>query len=337
MAGTLIITAANSSLAIPAVQHLLTKYNDLTAVLTVRNASENDVNTTKLRSTLTQFPHAKASIHQLDLANLSAVHDFAHSITADISAGKLPPLAAIVCNAYYWNLTGEAQITDDGYETSIQVAHIAHVALVLRLLGSFRPAGGRIVVFSSDAHWPGKNGLEKYPPALPEDLNLLVKPDVAHEKRSEHFGRGFQRYANSKLAIVTWMYALNRFLENDPNLSKITAVAINPGNLSDSRALRTNTPTMLYYMSIFIIRPFRLLLRLMDPTMRTSAEAGADVIDLAVNNSHPGERGYFTLLKKDNSSTESQGEEAQRKIWGKSAEWAGVTSKDTALKTIVFE
>ena len=94
---------------------------------------------------------------------------------------------------------------------------------------------------------------------------------------------------------------------------------------------------MLYYMSIFIIRPFRLLLRLMDPTMRTSAEAGADVIDLAVNNSHPGERGYFTLLKKDNSSTESQGEEAQRKIWGKSAEWAGVTSKDTALKTIVFE
>ena len=83
------------------------------------------------------------------------------------------------------------------------MANIAHVALVLRLLGSFRPAGGRIVLFSSDAHLPGKNGLEKYPPALPEDLNLLVKPDVAHEKRSEHFGRGFQRYANSKPATVT--------------------------------------------------------------------------------------------------------------------------------------
>ena len=94
---------------------------------------------------------------------------------------------------------------------------------------------------------------------------------------------------------------------------------------------------MLYYMSIFNIRPFRLLLCLLDPILRTSAEAGADVIDLAVSNPHPGERGHFTLLKKDNGSTESQGEEAQRKIWGKRAEWAGVTSKDTALQTIVFE
>lgn len=71
--------------------------------------------------------------------------------------------------------------------------------------------------------------------------------------------------------------------------------------------------------------------------MRTSAEAGADVIDLAVNISHPGERGYFTLLQKDISSPESQGEETQRKLWVKSAEWAGVTSKDTALKTVIPE
>lgn len=315
MASTIIITGANSSLAIPAVQHLLTYYPDHTAVLSVRNASNDDINTTKLRSILAKIPHAKTSIRQLDLANLSAVQDFARAITTDISASRLPPLAAIVCNAYYWNSTGEAQITGDGYEKSIQVSHIAHVALVLRLLGSFGPAGGRIVLFSSDAHLPGKNGLEKYPPTLPEDLDLLVKPDISHEKPSEHFGRGFQRYANSKLAIVVWMYALNQYLEN----------------------VRTNTPTFLYCMSIFIIRPFPILLRLVDPTMRTSAEAGADVIELAVNIAHPGERGYFTLLQKDNSSSESQGEETQRKVWVKSAEWAGVTSKDTALRTTVPE
>lgn len=92
---------------------------------------------------------------------------------------------------------------------------------------------------------------------------------------------------------------------------------------------------MLYYMSIFIIRPFRILLRLMDPTMRTSAEAGADVIDLAVNISHPGERGYFTLLQKDDSSPESRSAEKQRQLWAKSTEWVGVTSKDTALETVV--
>lgn len=46
MAGTvLIITGANSSIAIAAVQHLLTKYPDHTTALTVRNASDINVNT----------------------------------------------------------------------------------------------------------------------------------------------------------------------------------------------------------------------------------------------------------------------------------------------------
>ena len=115
-------------------------------------------------------------------------------------------------------------------------------------------------------------------------------------------------------------------------MNKITAVAINPGNLSDSRALRTNTPAMLFYVSKFVIGPLQPLLRFMDPTMRRSADAGADVMDLAVNKAHPGDRGYFTLLKKDNSSPESQDEEKQRKIWATSAEWAGVSLADTGLK-----
>ena len=68
--------------------------------------------------------------------------------------------------------------------------------------------------------------------------------------------------------------------------------------------------------------------------MRMSAEAGADVIDLATNKAYPGERGYFTMLKKDSSSPNSQDEEKQRKIWMKCADWAGITEKDTALKTL---
>ena len=70
--------------------------------------------------------------------------------------------------------------------------------------------------------------------------------------------------------------------------------------------------------------------------MRTAAEAGADVVDLATNKAYPGERGYFTLIKKDASSPESQDEEKQRKLWVKSAEWARITPRDTALK-VAFE
>ena len=213
MAGTIILTGANSSLAIPAIEHLMTKYPEYTLVLTIRSISDKDINTSRLRQVLSRFPHAKASIRQLDLADLTKVGGFAHAIAADISNNRIPCLAAIICNAYYWKLNGEAQWSVDGFEKSFQVSHLAHVALVLQLLGNFQHAGGRIVLFSSDAHWPGKNGLEKYPPSLPQNLDLLVKPNTFEEPASENFGRGFQRYANSKLATVMWMYALNRSLQ----------------------------------------------------------------------------------------------------------------------------
>ncbi len=211
MSGTIIITGANGSLAIPAVQYLLANYPGYGAVLTVRNASDADAHTKKLRKTLAQFPDAKTSIYELDLANLSDVHTFASTIITEVAEGKIPPLASIICNAYYWNLVDAAEITGDGYERTFQVNHISHTALVLRLLGSFGSHGGRVVLFSSDAHFPGKNGLEKYPPKIPNDLDLLVNPAV--DERSDNFGRGFQRYAVSKLAVVMWMYALNRYLE----------------------------------------------------------------------------------------------------------------------------
>ncbi|KAL8637735.1 MAG: hypothetical protein Q9226_009086, partial [Calogaya cf. arnoldii] len=174
MTGTFIITGANSSVAIPAIHHLLTKYPNCTLISTVRNASSSDANTNTLRQTLDQFPSATTPIREVDLSSLSAVKSFASSIASEITSRKLPPLTAIICNAYYWNLNSPLQTTTDGYEKTVQVSHLAHVALVLRLLGSFDSVkGGRIVLFSSDAHWPGKNGLAKYPPAIPDDLDSL--------------------------------------------------------------------------------------------------------------------------------------------------------------------
>ncbi|KAI0835838.1 NAD(P)-binding protein [Hypoxylon sp. FL0890] len=331
MTGTIIITGANGSLAVPAVRHLLTKYPDYTAVLTVRRTEDTDPNTKKLRETIAKFPKAKTSIRQLDLANLAAVHDFANTIASEIAEKKLPALASIVCNAYYWNLARDPEFTTDGIETTIQVNHISHVALVLRLLDSFGPEGGRIVLFTSDGHFPGKNGLEKYPPGIPDDLDSLLKASPDADK----LGRGFNRYANSKLAILMWGYALNRYLEKDEKLRKITAIVIDPGNLTDSRALRTNTPQFLRYVQRFALQPLRPILRFADPTLRTTAEAGVDVIELATNNAYPGERGYVKQLKREPSSPDSLNEDKQQKLWVKSAEWAKITKDNTALASSI--
>lgn len=100
MGSTIVITGANGSRAIPAVEHALLKYPDYTLILTVRNTSANDVNTQRLQSVLTKYPNNKSSIIKLDLANLSAVQDFAQSTVTNIATGTIPPLATIVCDAY---------------------------------------------------------------------------------------------------------------------------------------------------------------------------------------------------------------------------------------------
>ena len=211
MAGTILITGANGSLAVPVIKRLLAEVPESTLLLTVRNSSSADLNTQNLRHMISQFHGSRTSICELDLADLAAVKSFANSVAADISTGKLPALTSILCNAYFWNLNGAAELTKDGFEKTFQVNHIAHAALTLRLLRSFAPEGGRIVLFSSDAHLPGKNSLEKYPPAIPNDMELLAKP--AADNPVDNFGQGFLRYANSKLAITMWMYVLNRYLE----------------------------------------------------------------------------------------------------------------------------
>ncbi|KAF2688560.1 NAD(P)-binding protein [Lentithecium fluviatile CBS 122367] len=329
MTESIILTGANGSAAVHTVRYLLEQQPDKHLVLTVRDTSDSDVNTNLLRKVIAEYPGSKSTIRQLDLSSLAAVNSFAKTLAAEISRTELPPLKSIICNAFYWNLTKEKEKTSDGYEKTFQVNHIAHSALVLQLLSSFSPSGGRVVLFTSDAHWPGKNSLEKIPPAVPSDLDLLVKPPA--DDPENHMAKGFNRYAVSKLVILMWTYALNRHLEKDPTFAKITAVAINPGNMSDSRALRVNTPKMLQMMSKFFIQPMRPLLRLADPTMRTSSEAGIDVAKLAINEASPGSRGFFTLLKEDKSSPDSLDTNVQEAIWEKTLEWTGISNSNADI------
>lgn len=125
MAGLVIFTWANSSMGIPATDHLLQSYPEHTVVLTVRDASDSDVHTKKLRDTMANHPGARASVQGLDLASLSATHNYAITIAARIRSGDLPRLTAIVCNAYYWNLIGDPELTQERYDKIIQVSHIS--------------------------------------------------------------------------------------------------------------------------------------------------------------------------------------------------------------------
>jgi NAD(P)-dependent dehydrogenase (short-subunit alcohol dehydrogenase family) len=209
MAGSIILTGANGSAGFHAAEYLLESYPQFTHIFTVRSNADTDVNTNKLRDLIARHPETKASIHKLDLASLAAIHTFAADISAAIAVGEYPPLKSIICNASHWNLVNGPKFTVDDYEETIQVNHIAHVALVLRLVERFAFDGGRIVLLSSVSHYRVKTHMSPYLPEIPIDLDQLLHPSPDKNKQ----GRGFQRYSSSKLLITTWMYPLDRYLQ----------------------------------------------------------------------------------------------------------------------------
>ncbi|KAH7132198.1 short-chain dehydrogenase/reductase-like protein sdr [Dendryphion nanum] len=323
---SILLTGANGSLGLHAVSYILQDYPQHTAILTVRNDAPSDPNTAKLLKTLAAFPDAKYEIHKVDLSVLAEVHALADKIRAQISSGKTPRLAAIICNAMVWTLHSGLKFSKDGYEQSLAVNHLAHFALTVELASSMDRERGRIVFVGSEAAWPGKAGLEKYPPKLPEDLEKLAKPDP--DKAGEEVGRGFQRYGLSKLAHIMNMYELGRRLKKTEELANIKALATDPGGLVDSRTWsQDDIPGVWSFLMKFITALFPLM-HWLQPRLRLSKHAARDVVDLALSDEFKDQEGHFDLRVPGPTSPESLDETLQRRLWEKSVEWCGLKAKD---------
>lgn len=242
MPATILLTGANGSLGIHLVGHLLDKHPEYTLLLTVRNTTAADPNTAKLLHVIAKYATAKVSLRQLDLANISQVHSFITTVQDEIKSTKLPPLKAFIANAYWWTLINEAQITEEGIEKTLQVNFVANVALTLRFLGCFASRGCRIVLIGSDAHIVDHNPMQKYAPKIPDDLNKIAQPV---DDNIDLFGHGFERYANSKLALITWGNALHR------RLGKVFTINAKKSSFTDMFRIPTST-TLLLPLSILV-------------------------------------------------------------------------------------
>lgn len=205
MAGTVLITGANGSLALGFVQHLLTTYPTYTLIAAVRD--DKDANTARL-SAITSSSTI-AHIEKVDLGSLDNVRSFAESVAARISSGEIPRISAIICNAFTWSLNGQLS-TQDGMESTFQVGHLSHYLLVLKLLRSMA-SDGRVVMLSSDTHYAERpHPFSRLRAEMPDDVEALVKPRA--DDGEEH-DRGFQRYGTTKLANVMFMHDLGERLE----------------------------------------------------------------------------------------------------------------------------
>lgn len=209
--GTVIITGANGSLALAYVQQFLHDFPSYFAIFAVRNDSDEDPNTAKLRKIASKFKDAKFSVEAVDLSSIENVKAFSENIANRVSTGEIPRISSIVCNAFNWSLTGQ-KMSGDGIDLAFQVSHLSHFILVLKLLRSMNKSTSRIVMLGSAAHdGNNKSSMNPLGAQLPSNLEQLVHPTA--DKPGEEQARGFQRYANSKLANIMFMHALNRKLQ----------------------------------------------------------------------------------------------------------------------------
>ena len=99
----------------------------------------------------------------------------------------------------------ERSLTDDGLETTFAVNYLAQFRLVHELLDLLkRSASSRIVNVASDAHW---------------NARTMDWSNLQGEERYD----GYEAYAQSKLAVVLFTYALARRLEGNRRDCQLSA------------------------------------------------------------------------------------------------------------------
>ena len=134
-----------------------------------------------------------------DLASLAQVRRLAAEVQA-----KHDRLDGLINNAGVF--VNERTVTEDGFELTFAVNHLAHFLLTNLLLDTLkRSAPARIVVVASQVHSSGRVNFD--------DLQLARKYD------------GYAAYANSKLANVLFTYELAERLRG----TDVTANALHPG------------------------------------------------------------------------------------------------------------
>ncbi|KLP06646.1 dehydrogenase/reductase [Fusarium fujikuroi] len=324
MTGTIVITGANGSLALAYVAHLIKTQPSYTILATVRNTSPSDPNTAQLSSILSSHP--KSSIEALDLSLLSNVRAFSENTAKRVASGEIPPIKAIICNAFTMSVT-EQVYTPDGFERTFHVNHLSHFVLVLKLIGSMA-SDGRIVMLGSDTHYTTRSHpLFKQRPGIPEDTELLVKPKL--DKKGKEYDGGFHRYGNTKLANIMFMQDLNARLEKNPTLSGITAIAMDPGGMVDSRAHRIQTPFMRFAFSLVLISlP---ILRHFTDIMRPAAQSGRELVELSVGEKFKGTKGYFMGARREEEDIACKDVHKRELLWNACWEWAGMREEETVL------
>jgi NAD(P)-dependent dehydrogenase (short-subunit alcohol dehydrogenase family) len=243
----------------------------------------------------------------LDLARLSNVRSFVRALTKKLDGTKIDILI-LNAGAQFGNTKHR---TEDGFESTFAINHLAHY-LLLRLLTPSLAQGATVVITTSDVHDPKMNPLG--PKKL--DPETLAHPNG----KGKGFIPGFRAYSSSKLCDLLTARAFEAASETQTNGMRV--IAYNPGLTPDTSLYRA-WPWWgkLMMASAALVRPLA--------GINTLEQAGNAIADLGLGAIVPPTgRIYASLVKGrltwPDPSALAQSDAAMKGLWVESAHMVGL-------------
>ena len=250
-----------------------------TVVLACRDSERGDV---ARRDIIEETENPEASVGQVDLASLESVRSFAKAFSE-----KFPHLHVLVNNAGIYQ--SRRIVTEDGFESTFAINHLAHFLLTNLLLESLKgSAPSRIVNVTSEAHRTGHVNFD----------------DLQGERRYW----GMKSYPQSKLANVLFTYELARRLKG----TEVTANCVHPGTVRTNFGRNSGG-----FMALAV--------RIFAPFMLSPEDGAKTVVWLASSPEVEHVTGmYFEKQSERKSTKESYDLNVARRLWEVSSELTGL-------------
>jgi NAD(P)-dependent dehydrogenase (short-subunit alcohol dehydrogenase family) len=267
----------------------------------------SDTPNTKLILGARDTKNSSIDVLPLDLELLSNVRSFVQALTAKLDGTKIDILI-LNAGAQFGNTR---QRTEDGFESTFAINHLAHY-LLLKLLTTSLAKNATVVITTSDVHDPKMNPLG--PKKL--DPETLAHPNG----KGNGFIPGFRAYSSSKLCDLLTARAFEA--STDAQMNGMRVIAYNPGLTPDTSLYRA-WPWWAKFMmaSASLVRPLA--------GINTIEQAANAIADLALGTIVPPTgRIYASLVKGrltwPDPSELAQSDTAMKELWVESAHMVGL-------------
>ncbi|KAK7962821.1 short-chain dehydrogenase [Apiospora aurea] len=349
--GTILLTGANGSLG-RAIVFGIVSSPELAAyhgVYTVRSTSTapglKDILDNKTQQNTSHPPHKYDTI-SLDLSSLANVREFAVKFNAAVAAGEIPPVRVLILNAGWQEFTTQTW-TDDGFDMTFMTNYLGHWLLTLLLLQSMDREAGKIVVVGSLAHDPyaqqnnsgGQFSDPKWKTIFQDSTESVAKGTWSTTADDPSWCAGFRRYGASKMCEAMMIKLndiespeLQRRLDADPTLNRISVLGVDPGSMPSNLTRRGPWAMRVLLGKILMPLLAGLVVRLSpNGPLRTTHKSARDVLAAGFETG-PVKGLYFDGSARSEMCAEARDPEKQGMLWRESVGYAQLKYDETILK-----